>query len=155
MHKVITLATRGETDSNYSNIFSIWDRLFGTYTSAIDFRRLNYGLDGFDVKERQTLAGLLKMPFMTTIYNRVWIAPPLLTNPKNAGGIVLCIVAFSDPSGSKTRIRREPSLSLCLGAPYDNLEEIQYRLVLESLNAHDLSWVIHVGDIFWRPCTDK
>ena len=39
-------------------------------------------------------------------------------------------------------------------APYDVWEEIQYRLVLESLNSHDLSWVIHVGDIFWRPCTD-
>jgi hypothetical protein len=23
------------------------------------------------------------------------------------------------------------------------------------LNSHDLSWVIHVGDIFWRPCTDE
>lgn len=40
-------------------------------------------------------------------------------------------------------------------APYDTLEEIQYRLVLESLNSHDLSWVIHVGDVFWRPCTDE
>ena len=40
-------------------------------------------------------------------------------------------------------------------APYDRWEEIQYQLVLESLNSHDLSWVIHVGDIFWRPCTDE
>ncbi len=40
-------------------------------------------------------------------------------------------------------------------APYDSFEEIQYRLVLESLNSHDVSWVIHVGDIFWRPCTDE
>ncbi|HEY9503564.1 MAG TPA: metallophosphoesterase [Pyrinomonadaceae bacterium] len=40
-------------------------------------------------------------------------------------------------------------------APYDTFEEIQYRLVLQSLNSHDLSWVIHVGDIFWRPCTDE
>lgn len=64
MHKVHHSRDQIETDSNYSNILSIWDRLFGTYTSAIDFRKLNYGLDGFDVKERQTLIGLLKMPFM-------------------------------------------------------------------------------------------
>ena len=31
----------------------------------IDFRKLRYGLDGFDVKERQTLRGLLKMPFVS------------------------------------------------------------------------------------------
>ena len=68
MHKVHHSRDQRETDSNYSNIFSLWDRLFGTYTSSIDFRRLNYGLDGFDVKERQTLTGLLKMPFVT--YNR-------------------------------------------------------------------------------------
>lgn len=64
MHKVHHSRVQKETDSNYSNIFSLWDRLFGTYTSSIDFRRLNYGLDGFDVKERQTLRGLLKMPFI-------------------------------------------------------------------------------------------
>lgn len=64
MHKVHHSRDQRETDSNYSNIFSLWDRLFGTYTSSIDFRRLNYGLDGFDVKERQTLSGLLKMPFV-------------------------------------------------------------------------------------------
>jgi len=64
MHKVHHSRDQRETDSNYSNIFSVWDRLFGTYTSSIDFRRLNYGLEGFDVKERQTLSGLLKMPFV-------------------------------------------------------------------------------------------
>ena len=40
-------------------------------------------------------------------------------------------------------------------APYYSWEEIQYRLVLQALNAHDLRWVLHVGDIFWRPCTDE
>jgi sterol desaturase/sphingolipid hydroxylase (fatty acid hydroxylase superfamily) len=69
MHKVHHSRDQRETDSNYSNIFSLWDRLFGTYTSSIDFRTLNYGLEGFDIKERQTLDGLLKMPFVN--YNRV------------------------------------------------------------------------------------
>jgi len=69
LHKVHHSRDQKETDSNYANIFSLWDRLFGTYTSAIDFGKLSYGLDGFDVKERQTLGGLLKMPFMN--YNRV------------------------------------------------------------------------------------
>ncbi len=42
-------------------------------------------------------------------------------------------------------------------APYNILhgEALQYRLVLRELDAHDLSVVLHVGDIFWRPCSDE
>jgi sterol desaturase/sphingolipid hydroxylase (fatty acid hydroxylase superfamily) len=64
MHKVHHSRNQTETDSNYSNIFSCWDRVFGTYTPAIDFKRLRYGLDGMDARERQTLWALLKMPFV-------------------------------------------------------------------------------------------
>lgn len=67
MHKVHHLRNQKQTDSNYSNIFSFWDKLFGTYTSEVDFLSLRYGLDGFDAKERQTLQGLLKMPFMSDV----------------------------------------------------------------------------------------
>lgn len=61
MHKVHHSRLQRETDSNYSNIFSIWDRLFGTYTTIVDFETLRYGLD--DLDERNTLRGLLRMPF--------------------------------------------------------------------------------------------
>jgi hypothetical protein len=40
-------------------------------------------------------------------------------------------------------------------APYYIWEDIKYRLVLKDLSAHDLQWVLHVGDIFWRPCSDE
>lgn len=40
-------------------------------------------------------------------------------------------------------------------APYDWLEARRFRLVLEDLDAHDLTSVISIGDIFWRPCTDE
>lgn len=33
-------------------------------------------------------------------------------------------------------------------------EGLQYRLVLQELEAHSLSLVLHVGDIFWRTCSD-
>ena len=39
-------------------------------------------------------------------------------------------------------------------APYSLPEEIRFRLVLQDLDAHDLTTVISVGDIFWRPCDD-
>lgn len=63
MHKVHHSREQIETDTNYSNIFSIWDRLFGTYTPNVDFCRLRYGLDGFDDRDKQTLPALLKLPF--------------------------------------------------------------------------------------------
>ena len=39
-------------------------------------------------------------------------------------------------------------------APYYPWEELQYRIVLQDTDAHELSWVLHVGDMFWRPCSD-
>ncbi len=40
-------------------------------------------------------------------------------------------------------------------APYYPWEEIQYRLILRTLDEHDLSFVVHVGDLFWHPCSDE
>jgi len=39
-------------------------------------------------------------------------------------------------------------------APYYVWEDLKFSLVLQSLDANYLSWVIHVGDIFLHPCTD-
>jgi hypothetical protein len=36
-------------------------------------------------------------------------------------------------------------------APYYWWEELRFRLVLEDLDAYDLTSVISIGDIFWRP----
>jgi len=51
-------------DSNYSNIFSTWDRIFGTYTATVDSERLRYGLNGLEAREKQTLPALLRLPFI-------------------------------------------------------------------------------------------
>ncbi|HJU55639.1 MAG TPA: sterol desaturase family protein [Pyrinomonadaceae bacterium] len=64
MHKAHHSRRQVETDTNYSNIFSLWDRLCGTYTPRVNFDELRYGLDGFDGPERQTLRSLLKLPFV-------------------------------------------------------------------------------------------
>jgi len=63
MHKVHHSREQIETDSNYSNIFSIWDKLFETYTPAKNLHERRYGLDGFDEPAKQSLHGLLKAPF--------------------------------------------------------------------------------------------
>ena len=63
MHKVHHHYKLPYTDSNYGNIFSIWDRLFGTYM-AMDMDKIVYGVDTFpDEKENSSVGGLLKQPF--------------------------------------------------------------------------------------------
>ena len=63
MHKVHHHYVLPYTDSNYGNIFSIWDRLFGTYMD-LDRETIVYGVDTFpDRRENASVAGLLKQPF--------------------------------------------------------------------------------------------
>jgi sterol desaturase/sphingolipid hydroxylase (fatty acid hydroxylase superfamily) len=64
MHKVHHVRHLPETDMNYSNLLSIWDRLGETYSHGPDFASLHYGLDGFDDADKQSVTGLMKMPFM-------------------------------------------------------------------------------------------
>ncbi len=63
MHKVHHHYVLPYTDSNYGNIFSIWDRLFGTYMQ-FDRDAIVYGVDTFpDEVENASIKGLLKQPF--------------------------------------------------------------------------------------------
>jgi sterol desaturase/sphingolipid hydroxylase (fatty acid hydroxylase superfamily) len=63
MHKVHHSRVAAETDTNYSNLFSAFDRLFGTFTPSRRGRAISYGLDGLDDPRTQTTAGLLALPF--------------------------------------------------------------------------------------------
>ena len=61
MHKVHHHYVLPYTDSNYGNIFSIWDRLFGTYMKMRN-EDIVYGVDTFpDEKENSSIWGLLKL----------------------------------------------------------------------------------------------
>lgn len=63
MHKVHHHYKLPYTDSNYGNIFAIWDRLFGTYLK-FDREAIVYGVDTFpDEVENGSIVGLLKQPF--------------------------------------------------------------------------------------------
>lgn len=63
MHKVHHHYMLPYTDSNYGNIFSVWDRLLGTYME-LDREKIIYGVDVFpDEKENSNIKDLLKQPF--------------------------------------------------------------------------------------------
>jgi sterol desaturase/sphingolipid hydroxylase (fatty acid hydroxylase superfamily) len=63
MHKVHHSRAPGESNTNYGNIFSLFDRLFSTFTPSRRGLNVSYGLDGFDDQAAQTTAALLTMPF--------------------------------------------------------------------------------------------
>ncbi len=64
MHKVHHHYKQPFTDTNYGNIFSVWDRLFGTYAPATACEDLKYGLDTLpEGDERLGLRRLLETPF--------------------------------------------------------------------------------------------
>jgi len=64
MHKVHHHHVQPLTDTNYGNIFSVWDRLFGTFAYVDDIRTLHYGIDTYpDEKEHNRMGKLLSMPF--------------------------------------------------------------------------------------------
>jgi sterol desaturase/sphingolipid hydroxylase (fatty acid hydroxylase superfamily) len=63
VHKVHHSNEQVETDTNYGNIFSIYDRLFGTFTSTDRARHVVYRLKETDAAEARSMIGLLMLPF--------------------------------------------------------------------------------------------
>jgi sterol desaturase/sphingolipid hydroxylase (fatty acid hydroxylase superfamily) len=66
MHKVHHHIVRPQTDSNYGNIFSIWDRLFGTFNYT-PIEQIQYGLDVLDNNKDEQLGYQITLPFNTGI----------------------------------------------------------------------------------------
>lgn len=66
MHKVHHHYIRPETDTNYGNIFSFWDRLFKTFYFS-KRENLKYGLDVLEGHNVNSISDQLKLPFNSHI----------------------------------------------------------------------------------------
>jgi sterol desaturase/sphingolipid hydroxylase (fatty acid hydroxylase superfamily) len=64
MHKVHHSDWHPETNSNYSTVLSIWDRLFGSFRMRSDPRTMVFGLREFTDLAWQGWWGMLKTPFV-------------------------------------------------------------------------------------------
>lgn len=64
MHKLHHSDRRPETDSNYSVLFSLWDRLARSFVMRDEGRALQFGLREFDAPEWQRVSGMLRTPFV-------------------------------------------------------------------------------------------
>lgn len=83
MHKIHHHYVRPQTDSNYGNIFSIWDRLFGTY-QEMNISEIRYGLDVLSDETDGNMKFQLGIPFRLTSHqenlSRLCIRNANLTN---------------------------------------------------------------------------
>ena len=64
MHRVHHHYRMPYTDTNFGNIFSVWDRLFGTF-AKVDNTKLHYGVDTYMAEEEvNDIVTMLKIPFL-------------------------------------------------------------------------------------------
>jgi sterol desaturase/sphingolipid hydroxylase (fatty acid hydroxylase superfamily) len=62
-HRVHHQQEQFYTDSNFADIFIIWDRLFGTF-KMMPVEQMKYGLVEFEGEKKQSFLYLMKSPFM-------------------------------------------------------------------------------------------
>lgn len=63
VHKIHHSRAIGETNSNYANLVTLYDRVLGTYTPAERANSVVYGLDAADPVRVRSFRALLTMPF--------------------------------------------------------------------------------------------
>ncbi len=63
MHYVHHSRWRPETDSNYTSLFSVWDRLFGSFRLRDKPSEIALGLDNYHEHQWRRLPGMLAAPF--------------------------------------------------------------------------------------------
>ncbi len=66
MHKVHHSRVPSETNSNYTSLLSIWDRIFFSFRLQRQPESIQYGLNDTDSSEQQTMKGLILMPLDRT-----------------------------------------------------------------------------------------
>jgi len=71
VHKIHHSRAVAETNSNYANVLTLYDRLLGTYTPAERAASVVYGLDDADSEAVASFPALLSMPFQTSGDNEV------------------------------------------------------------------------------------
>ena len=65
LHKIHHSPYQQETDSNYGQFFSIWDRLFGTLVHSKESPAPRYGLPSLANERWQKISGMLLTPFQS------------------------------------------------------------------------------------------
>jgi sterol desaturase/sphingolipid hydroxylase (fatty acid hydroxylase superfamily) len=82
MHKVHHSRDQAETDSNYGNLFTLHDRVFGTFVPTERAFAVTYGLDDVDPAEVRSFVALLAMPWRSGGPRRSCASQSALETPR-------------------------------------------------------------------------
>jgi sterol desaturase/sphingolipid hydroxylase (fatty acid hydroxylase superfamily) len=63
MHKVHHSDYQQETDSNFTSLFSWWDRVFGTFHLRKNPKEIQFGLKSVESKKSRKIGEIIKLPF--------------------------------------------------------------------------------------------
>ena len=85
MHGIHHSVVKSETDSNYSVIFSWWDRLHQTLNVKVNQNLVVTGVPSYPDARELTIGYLLRMPFRRT---REWQAPPSSEETKTPSSVI-------------------------------------------------------------------
>jgi sterol desaturase/sphingolipid hydroxylase (fatty acid hydroxylase superfamily) len=66
MHKVHHSRLQAETDSNYGNLLTLYDRLLGTFVPTQRAPSVTYGVDDVDPAEARSFGAIMAMPWRST-----------------------------------------------------------------------------------------
>ena len=83
VHRLHHSALQVETDSNYGNVFSFWDRLFGTYRSEpLQGQALRFGLDEVSREDAASFDAQMRLPFFPV--ETTTVASATIQKPRSA-----------------------------------------------------------------------
>jgi len=81
MHRVHHSRYQPETDSNYSSLFSLWDRIGRSFRLRDDPSTIDLGLHGWDAPDDQSFLGMLRAPIKRTDIAAVEAPSPEASDP--------------------------------------------------------------------------
>ncbi len=123
MHKVHHHWVQPQTDTNYGNIFSLWDRWFGTYDPT-PAKTVRFGIDTHtDPEEHDDLVNLMGIPFQP-------YRPPTGSKFSDPGpvAVILLLLLFSGCAGSASLtsapVTREIEVDADVVEWFDHFNEI-------------------------------
>jgi sterol desaturase/sphingolipid hydroxylase (fatty acid hydroxylase superfamily) len=67
MHRIHHSVIIKERNSNYGVIFSLWDRILGTFIKKVDQNKIRIGMGSYQKTEKLNFFDLIKMPFTRSV----------------------------------------------------------------------------------------
>jgi exosortase len=136
MHLIHHSSQPAQTNSNYGNILSVWDRAFGTCLSPATHRVERLGLEYFRTPRDNSLAGVLLQPFRR---HTGW---PAVAHPGTGSAEVPAAPAPASISAEWNRALRSAAVGCALVAIVMAPTAIELGALWKRIEAYRYAWLV-------------